>query len=774
MTTEMKRAIMLLVHDHPTAGHPGRDETIRKARMMTTWDGMNDWITEYVQGCAICQQNKIQTHKAKVPPFRIDTTNDALPFQRVAMDLITGLPMHKGKDAILTIVDQGCSRAAVFLPCTTNITGEGIAQLYMDHVYKWYGLPTKVISDRDPRFTSYFERSLARRLGIEQNLSTAFHPQTDGLSERKNQWVKQYLRLVTSTSPEAWTDWISIATAIHNNRRNATTKLSPNQILLGYETTLIPTGTGESTNEATERRLETMIEKRLAAIDAINHMARARAPIPSQYKIGNQVWLEATHLKLRHQKTKLAPKRYGPFRVVKEISPVAYKIQLPVSWGIHDVFHASLLSPYRETAAHGPNFSRPPPDLIDGEEEYEVERIVNHRRHGRARQLQYLIKWKGYPESDNTWEPADQVHAPELIKLYHRHSPLNSIKGRQLQSWIQCLPGLIYPPLLGVAKKTGPRLLQPSSIPPRPAPASQPLSSTLNRQVANRRPESRPPYSNSSLAQSSPNPKSLYGLSTPKAYTSSYFVSKINCLLKPTANMLSFTGSTAVSTTAHTMTTPAVTTNTWPPHQPTRLCPSNRPKRAPLTSTHRLSLSRYNNSEPLWLKRRPFLSHPDPRKPAPISLTDLPLTCLGASYEASWSPSTKEMSSDSSNQINRKAALMNWKSASRKSSRYRTTCTHAPKASKPMTNGALLMPASPTKTATSWSQNGSNTLKMDASPPTLWAPRSTRCHTSSIFSPNPPLTTRTNPSNPCPNGSEPPCIPTTLIGKCYTKKSIKW
>ena len=179
-------------------------------------------------------------------------------------------------------------------------------------------------------------------------------------------------------SPEAWTDWISIAMAIHNNRRNATTKLLPNQILLGYETKLIPIGTGESTNEATERRLETMIEKRLAAIDAINHTAKTRAPIPSQYKLGDQVWLEATHLKLQHQKTKLASKHYGPFGVVKEISPVAYKIQLPMSWGIHDMFHASLLSPYQETTAHRPNFSQPPPDLIDGEEEYEVECIINH------------------------------------------------------------------------------------------------------------------------------------------------------------------------------------------------------------------------------------------------------------------------------------------------------------------------------------------------------------------------------------------------------------
>ena len=199
----MKRAIMLHIHDHPTAGHPGRNETIRKTRALMTWEGMNEWIINYVKGCAICQQNKIQMHRNKTPPFRISTEDNARPFKRIAMDLLTGLPLHKGKDVILTIVDQGCSRAAVFIPCTTNITREGIAQIYMDHVYKWFGLPKKVISDRDPRFTSHFGKAMTRRLDIEQNLSTAFHPQTDGLSERKNQWVEQYLRLVTSTSPEA-------------------------------------------------------------------------------------------------------------------------------------------------------------------------------------------------------------------------------------------------------------------------------------------------------------------------------------------------------------------------------------------------------------------------------------------------------------------------------------------------------------------------------------------------------------------------------------------
>jgi hypothetical protein len=94
------------------------------------------------------------------------------------------------------------------------------------------------------------------------------------------------------------------------------------------------------------------------------------------------------------------------------------------------VFHASLLSPYHETINFGPNFSRPPPDLIGGEEEYEVERILSHRRHGRSRKLQYFIKWKGYPESDNTWEPVEQVHVSDLIKAYHRSNPLEHKRGR--------------------------------------------------------------------------------------------------------------------------------------------------------------------------------------------------------------------------------------------------------------------------------------------------------------------------------------------------------
>jgi hypothetical protein len=221
---------------------------------------MKEWITEYVKGYATCQQNKILTHQKMPPMYQIPTMENVLPFQRVAMDLITGLPRVQGKDAILTIVDQGCLRVVVFLPCSTTITGPGIAQLYHNHIYRWFRLPTKVISDRDPRFTSHFGRAFAKRLGIKQNLFTAFHPQMDRLSKRKNQWIKQYLRLVTSTVPKDWTYWLALALAVHNNWKNNMMGLSPNQVLLGYNITLNPGYTSLTQNESAKEQTQIMME----------------------------------------------------------------------------------------------------------------------------------------------------------------------------------------------------------------------------------------------------------------------------------------------------------------------------------------------------------------------------------------------------------------------------------------------------------------------------------------------------------------------------------
>ena len=269
------------------------------------------------------------------------------------------------------------------------------------------------------------------KLGINRNISTAFHPQMDGLSERKNQWVEQYLRVVTSTNPEDWTQWLALASAVHNNRRNTTTGLTPNQILLGYEPQLTLKMSPPSNNDLAEEHIGKLMENRDQATRAINEAAKGNGTILSQYHVGDQVWLEGKNLKFPHQATKLNLKCYGPFRVIKEISPVAYQLQLPPSWNIHPMFHASLLLSYSETPLHGPNFSQPPPDLINNKEEY-AKRIKAHQNFSRSKCLQYLIKWKGYPESDNTWESAIDIHTPDLVKQYHKCHPLWKIKGRLL------------------------------------------------------------------------------------------------------------------------------------------------------------------------------------------------------------------------------------------------------------------------------------------------------------------------------------------------------
>src|SRR5712671_4067235 len=158
-------------------------------------------------------------------------------------------------------------------------------------------------------------------------------------------------------------------------------------------------------------------------------MANSKSPTMNMFSHGQKVWLKAKNLALPYGSVKLAPRHHSPFPITQVISPVTYKLVLPHQWTIHPMFHASLLTPYRETKAHGENYARPPPGLVGDAEQYEVEAIRSHRHQGRGRQLQYLVKWLSYPESNNTWEPAGHLQTPILLKEYHRRNPIEQIKG---------------------------------------------------------------------------------------------------------------------------------------------------------------------------------------------------------------------------------------------------------------------------------------------------------------------------------------------------------
>jgi hypothetical protein len=305
-------------------------------------------------------------------------------FETVAMDFIVKLPLSNGFNSILMITDHDCTKAAIFIPCNETITAKGVAELYLQHVFKRFGLPQKVISDRDPRLAGNFARVLCTARGITQNMSTAFHPQTDGPSERTNQGLEQYLWFYVDAKQSNWVQLLSIAEFAHNSWQNESTGQSPFDLLMGYhpraEWTAITSPIPQVTLRLDQIR-EACNKAQTAMIKAQQGWERRKRMAP-MFQTGNQVWLDGHNIKMFHPAAKLAPKCHGPFPIVRVLSPITYELRLPVQWKLHPVFHVDLLTPYRKTEFHGANYDKPPPDLINREEEYKVERIVASRRFG--------------------------------------------------------------------------------------------------------------------------------------------------------------------------------------------------------------------------------------------------------------------------------------------------------------------------------------------------------------------------------------------------------
>src|ERR1700678_4132667 len=183
--------ILRMYHDHKTAGHPGELKTYNAVAHQYWWPGIRTFVKNYVKGCGICQQFKIDrnpSHPAFLPIPGALTTR---PFAHCSMDLITDLPLSNTFDSILVVVDQGLSKGGILCPCTKTITYDGVAQLLFDNLFKRFGLPNKIISDRGPQFAARAFKELLKLLGITSSLTTAYHPQSDGATEWVNQEIER-------------------------------------------------------------------------------------------------------------------------------------------------------------------------------------------------------------------------------------------------------------------------------------------------------------------------------------------------------------------------------------------------------------------------------------------------------------------------------------------------------------------------------------------------------------------------------------------------------
>jgi hypothetical protein len=230
----LQRALVELNHDSTTAAHPGVAKTCY-AVMKQYWQlDCRKFVQKYVKGCAICQANKPITQRNN--PLIDPTTakKGAVPFETIAVDFIIKLPTSEGYDSLMTITNHDCTKAVILIPCNETIDTEGVAKLFKDRVFPFTGLPKKIILDRDTRFTSTFFKEVCLQLGIKQNLSSAYHPQTDRQSEKTNQHTEMGLRIFCNFQQDDWVHYIPMIQYAINARPSATTKQTPYKLWMGY------------------------------------------------------------------------------------------------------------------------------------------------------------------------------------------------------------------------------------------------------------------------------------------------------------------------------------------------------------------------------------------------------------------------------------------------------------------------------------------------------------------------------------------------------------
>ena len=433
---QIKQTILHECHDSPLAGHVGVLKTTDLIARQFYWPGMYAQIERYVRTCRTCQLNKPsnQLPAGMLQPLPIPERKG----QVWSMDLITQLPKTtKGNDAIVVMVDK-LTKKVRFAATKTAVSAPQLADIVYREVVRHDGVPETIISDRDPRFTSVFWRELWRLLGTKLAMSTAYHPQTDGQTERTNRTLEDMLRAYVNHRQTDWDEHLVAAEIACNNAVQASTGFSPFYLSHGQHPNLpmrSSVGTdAETRNVSASEAIERMNEAMRKAKENLHAAQQRQKQYADQsrreetYEQGEQVLLSTANLNNEQRAPKLLPRFIGPFPITRVVSPVAYELQLPPAYSrVHPVFHVSKL---RKWHSSDPNefpvrpdpVPRPLPELLDsGEQAWEVERVVGKRtRRVRGRnRTEYCVLWKGFPEWEKTWEPSSNLRmAPEAVARF--------------------------------------------------------------------------------------------------------------------------------------------------------------------------------------------------------------------------------------------------------------------------------------------------------------------------------------------------------------------
>ncbi len=426
--TALKRLIISEAHDANYSGHTGGKRTLEIINRTFWWPRLNADVDQYIRTCQLCQRNKSTNRKPAglLQPLPVPEWN----WQSVSMDLITQLPKTTaGHDAIVVFVDR-LSKMVHFVPTTTTVGAEKLANIFHDNVIKLHGLPEEIVSDRDPRMTSHFWRQLMAKMGSKLSMSSAFHPQTDGQTERMNRILEDMLRNYVDPTQKDWDQHLASAEFAVNNAYHRGMRATPFFLNYGRHprtplNSRLDKDNVPAAKNMAERIAQNVQTARMHLKNAQQRMAdfanKHRRKV--EYKPGTEVMLSTVNIKLKAVGSpKLLPRWVGPFTILKQIGKAAYKLNTPSEWRIHDVFHVSLLKPYHKDEHTQP---LPLPLRIEhGDPVFEVERILDHRtvrkgRYGDAKE--YLIKWKGFGVEHNSWEPERNLDGcNETLEEYRR------------------------------------------------------------------------------------------------------------------------------------------------------------------------------------------------------------------------------------------------------------------------------------------------------------------------------------------------------------------
>ena len=429
----LRTRLLTEMHDAGTSGHTGIASTYKRISERVRWPGLRQDVIDYVRSCDSCQRNKVEQRSTAgllmplpVPPE---------PGHTITIDYVTSLPRTaKGHTGFLSMT---CALSAV--TCVAfhdeRVDAAQSAQLVFRHWVIPYGLPAVIVSDRDPRFVGEFWRELWRLLGTQLRFSTAGHPQTDGRSENRQRSLLTIMRHRVNFQQSDWDEQLRLATVALNTTVSTATGLTPFQVMFGRTARLPLDIALEPLQRDIRVPAASAFVQRHAAIWKQAHDAHLAAQATMKrfadrhrraesFRVGDRVLLSVRDLKFlspadAQRSQKLTARFVGPFTVKGVVNANAYELELPSSMRIHPVQNVSKLRRFIESPAafrtRPQPLARPAAAFVDaaGSAQWDVERILARRQRGQ--QVEYLVRWLGYPLEDSSWLGTRSLHCADKI-----------------------------------------------------------------------------------------------------------------------------------------------------------------------------------------------------------------------------------------------------------------------------------------------------------------------------------------------------------------------